>query len=236
MLAASRQMIDSSLFSPWKAAENTGFSLVTSQFWLAQICENVSFCAYLFNVVFVLCAFCCLYCNMYFVFVSFCILLMVIYGLFPRFPVSRAGKTNSIAGKIYNLTIVRFLLRPFIESISQSLLIKGTAGMYSYIPKQAQVPIRFIFFYNVYTFLICRMGREMSFFTLSGLFRDLVMRYSVVSMPSWGSRIKCFLPLAVEKEREVILQESSIPSVKTRHCTFAAPRKGEVLQKCNADF
>ena len=55
---------------------------------------------------------CCLYCNMYFVFVSFCILLMLIYGLFSGFPVSRAGKTNSIAGKIYNLTIVRFL--PYI--------------------------------------------------------------------------------------------------------------------------
>ena len=61
---------------------------------------------------------------------------MLIYGLFSSFPVSRAGKTNSIAGKIYNLTIVRFLLRPFIESISQSLLIKDAAGMYSYIPKQ----------------------------------------------------------------------------------------------------
>ena len=104
------------------------------------------FCVDLFNVVSVLCAFCCLYCNMYFVFVSFCILLMLIYGLFSSFPVSRAGKTNSIAGKIYNLTIVRFLLRPFIESISQSLLIKDAAGMYSYIPKQAQVRIRFIFF------------------------------------------------------------------------------------------
>lgn len=67
---------------------------------------------------------------------------MLIYGLFFSFPVSRAGKTNSIAGKIYNLTIVRFLLRPFIESISQSLLIKDAAGMYSYIPKQAQVRIR----------------------------------------------------------------------------------------------
>jgi len=173
---------------------------------------------------------------MYFVFVSFCILLMLIYGLFSSFPVSRAGKTNSIAGKIYNLTIVRFLLRPFIESISQSLLIKDAAGMYFYIPKQAQVRIRFMFFYNVYTFLICHMGREMSFVTLSGLFRDPVMRYSGVSMPSWGSRIRCFLPLAGEKEREVILQESSIPSVKNRYCTFAAPRKGEVLQKCNADF
>ena len=173
------------------------------------------FCADLFNVVSVLCAFCCLYCNMYFVFVSFCILLMLIYGLFSGFPVSRAGKTNSIAGKIYNLTIVRFL---------------------PYIPKQAQVRIRFMFFYNVYTFLICHMGREMSFVTLSGLFRDPVMRYSVVSMPYWGSRIRCFLPLAGEKEREVILQESSNPSVKNRYCTFAAPRKGEVLQKCNADF
>lgn len=173
------------------------------------------FCADLFNVVSVLCAFCCLYCNMYFVFVSFCILLMLIYGLFSSFPVSRAGKTNSIAGKIYNLTIVRFL---------------------PYIPKQAQVRIRFMFFYNVYTFLICHMGREMSFVTLSGLFRDPVMRYSVVSMPYWRSRIRCFLPLAGEKEREVILQESSIPSVKNRYCTFAAPRKGEVLQKCNADF
>ena len=173
------------------------------------------FCVDLFNVVSVLCAFCCLYCNMYFVFVSFCILLMLIYGLFSSFPVSRAGKTNSIAGKIYNLTIVRFL---------------------PYIPKQAQVRIRFMFFYNVYTFLICHMGREMSFVTLSGLFRDPVMRYSVVSMPSRGSRIRCFLPLAGEKEREVILQESSIPSVKNRYCTFAAPRKGEVLQKCNADF
>lgn len=121
------------------------------------------FYADLFNVVFVLCAFCCLYCNMYFVFVSFCILLMLIYRLFSSFPVSRAGKTNSIAGKIYNLTIVRFLLRPFIESISQSLLIKDAAGMYSYIPKQAQVRIRFMSFYNVYTFLICHMGREMSF-------------------------------------------------------------------------
>ena len=173
------------------------------------------FCVDLFNVVSVLCDFCCLYCNMYFVFVSFCILLMLIYGLFSSFPVSRAGKTNSIAGKIYNLTIVRFL---------------------PYIPKQAQVRIRFMFFYNVYTFLICHMGREMSFVTLSGLFRDPVMRYSVVSMPSRGSRIRCFLPLAGEKEREVILQESSIPSVKNRYCTFAAPRKGEVLQKCNADF
>ncbi|EXY85078.1 hypothetical protein M079_1790 [Bacteroides fragilis str. 3996 N(B) 6] len=194
------------------------------------------FCADLFNVVSVLCAFCCLYCNMYFVFVSFCILLMLIYGLFSSFPVSRAGKTNSIAGKIYNLTIVRFLLRPFIESISQSLLIKDAAGMYSYIPKQAQVRIRFMSFYNVYTFLICHMGREMSFFMFPGLFRDPVMRYSVVSMPSRGSRIRCFLPLAGEKEREVIVQESSIPSVKKRYCTFAAPRKGEVLQKCNADF
>lgn len=55
--------------------------------------------------------------------------------------------------------------------------------MYSYISKQAQVCIRFMFLYNVYTFLICHMGREMSFFTLSGLFRDPVMRYSVVSMP-----------------------------------------------------
>lgn len=173
------------------------------------------FCVDLFNVVSVLCAFCCLYCNMYFVFVSFCILLMLIYGLFSSFPVSRAGKTNSIAGKIYNLTIVRFL---------------------PYIPKQAQVRIRFMSFYNVYIFLICHMGREMSFFMLSGLFRDPVMRYSVVSMSSRGSRIRCFLPLAGEKEREVILQESSIPSVKNRYCTFAAPRKGEVLQMCNADF
>lgn len=159
------------------------------------------FCADLFNVVSVLCAFCCLYCNMYFVFVSFCILLMLIYGLFSSFPVSRAGKTNSIAGKIYNLTIVRFLLRPFIESISQSLLIKDAAGMYSYIPKQAQVRIRFMSFYNVYTFLICHMGREMSFFMLSGLFRDPVMRYSVVSMPSRGSRIRCFY-LWREKKKE----------------------------------
>lgn len=39
--------------------------------------------------------------------------------------------------------------------------------MYSYIPKQAQVRIRFMSFYNVYTFLICHMGREMSFFMLS---------------------------------------------------------------------
>ncbi|MFK2361108.1 hypothetical protein ACIXNO_04775 [Bacteroides fragilis] len=30
--------------------------------------------------------------------------------------------------------------------------------MYSYIPKQAQVRIRFMSFYNVYTFLICHMG------------------------------------------------------------------------------
>ena len=68
--------------------------------------------------------------------------------------------------------------------------------MYSYIPKQAQVRIRFMSFYNVYTFLICHMGREMSFFMFPGLFRDPVMRYSVVSMPSRGSRIRCFLPLA----------------------------------------
>ena len=38
--------------------------------------------------------------------------------------------------------------------------------MYSYIPKQAQVRIRFMSFYNVYTFLICHMGREMSVFHL----------------------------------------------------------------------
>ena len=159
------------------------------------------FCVDLFNVVSVLCAFCCLYCNMYFVFVSFCILLMLIYGLFSSFPVSRAGKTNSIAGKIYNLTIVRFLLRPFIESISQSLLIKDAAGMYSYIPKQAQVRIRFMFFYNVYTFLICHMGREMSFFMFPGLLRDPVMRYSVVSMPSRGSRIRCFFTFGGRKRK-----------------------------------
>ncbi|EXY70500.1 hypothetical protein M083_1782 [Bacteroides fragilis str. 3986 T(B)9] len=42
-------------------------------------------------------------------------------------------------------------------------MIKDAAGMYSYIPKQAQVRIRFMSFYNVYTFLICHMGREMSF-------------------------------------------------------------------------
>ena len=93
------------------------------------------FCADLFNVVSVLCAFCCLYCNMYFVFVSFCIFLMLIYGLFSSFPVSRAGKTNSIAGKIYNLTIVRFL---------------------PYIPKQAQVRIRFMSFLSVTWGVRCR--------------------------------------------------------------------------------
>lgn len=48
------------------------------------------------------------------------------------------------------------------------------------------------FLYNVYTFLICHMGREMSFFMFPGLFRDPVMRYSVVSMSSRGSRIRCF--------------------------------------------
>ena len=39
--------------------------------------------------------------------------------------------------------------------------------MYSYIPKQAQVRIRFMSFYNVYTFLICHMGREMFVFHVS---------------------------------------------------------------------
>ena len=40
--------------------------------------------------------------------------------------------------------------------------------MYSYIPKQAQVRIRFMSFYNVYTFLICHMGCEMSFSCFPG--------------------------------------------------------------------
>ena len=73
--------------------------------------------------------------------------------------------------------------------------------MYSYIPKQAQVRIRFMSFYNVYTFLICHMGREMSFFMLSGLFRDPVMRYSVVSMPLLGKPDKVFFTFGGRKRK-----------------------------------
>ena len=135
-----------------------------------------------------LCVFYCLYCDMCFVFISFCIFLTPIYGLFSALLWIRAGKTNSIARKIYNLTIVGFLLRTFVYRKYKSIpfwlctlifLRKHKSAFFSCFPDM------YIFFLDV----TWGIG---AFFVLFGLFRDLVIRYSMVSMPPWGVRIGSF--------------------------------------------